>query len=428
MSELEQILTPVPGPRSRELARRLRAVESRGVTFLGDDFPVFWERADGATITDADGNRFLDLTSAFGVALTGHANSRVADAIAGQAALLAHGMGDVHPTELKTRLLERLAELAPLPDARGFLCSSGAEAVEFALKTALLATGRPNALAFEGSYHGLAYGALEVTGIARFRAPFSAQLRNANAFVAYPASDEDGDAALEAVDAGLHADPSIGAVIVEPIQGRAGVVVPPDGFLAGLRMLCDTHGALLIVDEILTGFGRTGAMFAVEREAVVPDLLCLGKALAGGFPLSAVVGMAGVMDAWPPSAGEALHTSTYLGNPMGCAAALANIEEIERIDVPGRARRAGERIAARLGPLCESGAIAGLRGRGALWGVVLSSGDAARAAAVRALQAGVIVLQSGIEGEVLTVAPPATIADEQLDRALDLLGAALEAR
>ncbi len=281
MSDLERVVTPVPGPRSRELARRLRAVESRGVTFLGDDFPVFWERADGATITDADGNRFLDLTSAFGVALTGHANPRVAEAIAAQAALLGHGMGDVHPTELKTRLLERLAAMAPLQDARGFLCSSGAEAVEFALKTALLATGRPNALAFEGSYHGLTHGALEVTGIARFRAPFLAQLRNANAFVAYPASVEGGDAALEAVNAALRDDPSIGAVIVEPIQGRAGVVVPPDGFLGGLRMQCDASGALLIVDEILTGFGRTGAMFAVEREAVVAGPALPGQGARG---------------------------------------------------------------------------------------------------------------------------------------------------
>jgi 4-aminobutyrate aminotransferase-like enzyme len=425
VSELEYIVTAIPGPRSRELARRLAAVESRGVTYLGDDFPVFWERADGALVTDADGNRFLDLTSAFGVALTGHANPRVGEAIAAQAALLGHGMGDVHPTELKTRLLERLAAMAPLSDARGFFCSSGAEAVEFALKTALLATGRPNALAFEGSYHGLAHGALEVTGIARFRAPFLAQLRNATTFVPYPATAEAGDAALETVGAALAGDPSIGAVIVEPIQGRAGVVVPPDGFLGGLRMLCDAYGALLIVDEILTGFGRTGTMFAVEHEDVAPDLLCLGKALAGGFPLSAVVGSAGVMDAWPASAGEALHTSTYLGNPMGCAAALANLDEIERVDAPGRARAMGERIAARIGPLAISGTIRELRGRGALWGVVCKSAAAARAASVRALHAGVIVLQSGVEGEALTVAPPVTIADDQLDRALDLLCAAV---
>ena len=425
MSDLEHIVTAIPGPRSRELARRLAAVESRGVTYLGDDFPVFWERAEGALVTDADGNRFLDLTSAFGVALTGHANPRVAAAIAGQAELLGHGMGDVHPTELKTRLLERLAAIAPLPDARGFFCSSGAEAVEFALKTALLATGRPNALAFEGSYHGLTHGALEVTGIARFRAPFLAQLRNATTFVQYPATAEAGEAALEIVAAALSDDPAIGAVIVEPIQGRAGVIVPPDGFLGALRMQCDANGALLIVDEILTGFGRTGTVFAVEHEDVVPDLLCLGKALAGGFPLSAVVGSAGVMDAWPPSAGEALHTSTYLGNPMGCAAALANLDEIERIDVPGRARAIGGRIAARIAPLSTSGAIRELRGRGALWGVVCESGEAARAASVRALHSGVIVLQSGVDGDVLTVAPPVTIADDQLDRALDLLAAAV---
>ncbi len=222
----------------------------------------------------------------------------------------------------------------------------GAESVEFALKTALLATGRPNALAFSGSYHGLAHGALEVTGIRRFRAPFAAQLRNATAFVAFPdASDPLAlERSLTAVDAALRADRSIGALIVEPIQGRAGVVVPPDGFLRGLRDLCNVHGVVFIADEILTGFGRTGMMFAVENEGVLPDVICVGKALAGGFPLSATIGARAVMDAWPPSAGEALHTSTYLGNPMGCAAALANLNEIERLDVPCRATRLGDRI------------------------------------------------------------------------------------
>lgn len=421
MSDVERIVTAIPGPRSRALAERLRAVESRGVTYVADDFPTFWASASGATVTDVDGNRYLDLTSAFGVALTGHANPAVARALAAQAATLPHGMGDVHPSEMKTLLLERLAALAPLPEAKTFLCSSGAEAVEFALKTSLLATGRPNALAFEGAYHGLAHGALEVTGIERFRAPFLAQLRDATSFVAFPDRDVDGAAerALAAVDAALARDASIGCVVVEPIQGRAGVVVPPDGFLRGLRRICDERRALLIADEIYTGFGRTGAWFACMHDDAEPDVLCVGKALAGGFPLSAAILRGTVAGAWQPSTGEALHTSTYLGNPMGCAAALANLDEMRRLDAPAAATRIGDRIARRFAQPPRG--VRRIRGRGALWALVLDDGASAHAATVRALQRGVIVLQSGPHGESLTVAPPVVIADAQLDRALDIL-------
>jgi 4-aminobutyrate aminotransferase-like enzyme len=423
VSALEHLVTAIPGPRSRELAQRLRASESRGVTYLSNDFPTFWDSASGATVTDVDGNRFLDLTSAFGVATTGHANPAVSRAIAEQAARLAHGMGDVHPSAVKQALLDRLTAIVPMQPAKAFLCSTGSEAVEFALKTALLATGRPNALAFAGAYHGLAHGALEVTGIEKFRVPFLAQLRAATRFVAYPDRRDPAALAraLEAVEATLRADASLGAVIVEPIQGRAGVVVPPDGFLRGLRAACDAHGALLIVDEIYTGFGRTGTLFAIEHDGVSPDLLCAGKALGGGFPLAVTAGTAAVMDAWAPSQGEALHTSTYLGNPMGCAAALANIGEIERLDIVARARDLGPRIDVLLAPLHGNGAVRDVRGRGALWGIECQDGGAAHAWTMRALRNGVIVLQSGPRGETLTVAPPVVIDDAQLERALAIL-------
>ena len=429
MSDLERLVTEIPGPRSRALAERLRARESRGVTFLSDDFPTFWASAAGATVTDVDGNRYIDLTAAFGVAATGHANPAVARAIAEQSARLPHGMGDVHPSDVKAALVERLAALVPQPGAKVFLCTSGSESVEFALKTALLATGRPNALAFAGAYHGLAHGALEVTGIEKFRAPFRAQLRNATRFVPFPDRREPESLAraLGAVRDALRDDASLGAVVVEPIQGRAGVVVPPQGFLRGLRAACDAHGALLVVDEIYTGFGRTGALFAFEHDGITPDLLCVGKALAGGFPLAATIGTGAAMDAWQPSAGEALHTSTYLGNPMGCAAALANLAEIERLGIPRRARVLGERIAARVPALARRPAVVDVRGRGALWGVACRDGSVAGASVVAALRRGVIVLQSGIHGETLTIAPPIVISDAQLDRALDILIASIPA-
>jgi 4-aminobutyrate aminotransferase-like enzyme len=424
VNEFERLATEVPGPRSRELAERLRTCESRGVTYLSEDAPIFWASAAGATVTDVDGNRYIDLTAAFGVATTGHANPAVVEAMATQAARLPHGMGDVHPPEMKVLLLERLAALAPVDDPRAFLCTSGGESVEFALKTALLATGRPNVLAFEGSYHGLAHGALEATGIGRFREPFLAQLRGATRFVPYP--DRRDPSALErtltAIGLAFRDDGSLGAVIVEPIQGRGGIVVPPAGFLSGLRAVCDAHERLLIVDEIYTGLGRTGALFASMREQVSPDLLCLGKALAGGFPIAATVGRRTVMDAWPASTGEALHTSTYLGNPMGCAAALANLSEIERLEIPRRARLLAQRFEERLGAVARAHAwVRDVRGAGALWGIECDTDVRATEWVTRALRRGIIALQSGARGTTIALSPPVVISAGQADRALDLL-------
>ncbi len=427
--ELEAIVTRIPGPRSLELAATLARTETRGVTFLADDFPVFWERGSGALVSDVDGNRYIDCTAAFGVATTGHANPAVAEAIAEQAHRLPHGMGDVHPSETKTRLLAKLAALAPLEDPRTFLCSSGAEAVEFALKTAHLATSAPNVLAFEGAYHGLSYGTLEVGGIAKFREPWRTQLRATTTFVGFPdrRDMQSGARALEAIGTALARDPSIGAVIVEPILGRAGVIVPPDGFLNGVRQLCTRHDALLIFDEIYTCFGRTGTLFACDREGARPDLLCVGKALAGGFPLSATIASGAVAAAWSPSDGEALHTSTYLGNPMGCAAALANLAEIERLEIPRVAREREPVFAERLHALEHASApIVDARGRGMLWAIEFADPAAANRCMVRALARGLILLQSGVHGESITFAPPPVITDAQLARAFDLLASVVD--
>jgi 4-aminobutyrate aminotransferase-like enzyme len=335
-------------------------------------------------------------------------------------------MGDVHPSAVKVELVDKLARLAPLDDARVFLCSSGAESVEFALKTVALATGKRDVLAFAGAYHGLSYGALEVCGIEKFRAPWRAQLRGSNPFVPFPDRRAPGGAAaaLRAIEAALVAAPEAGAVLLEPIQGRAGVIVPPPGFLRGLRALCDERGVVLVLDEIFTGFGRTGRLFACEREAVRPDILCVGKALGGGFPLSATLVRRELADAWEPSAGEALHTSTYLGNPMGCAAALANLAEIERGALPARAAAYEPWVRERLERFRAFSGVRDVRGCGMLWGVEFASGALANACVVRALRKGVIVLQSGPAGETLSLTPPLIIGEAQLLRALDLLEAA----
>ena len=212
-------------------------------------------------------------------------------------------MGDVHPSDAKANLLERLAGLAPGDLSKTYLTTGGAEAVEFALKTALLATHKSRFVAYRGAYHGVSLGALEVTGIAKFRDPFAALIGARTTWLAFPGADADLEAALAEAHAALAADADIAAIVVEPIQGRGGIIVPPHGFLAGLRALCDAHGVLLICDEIYTGFGRTGTLFACEREDVVPDLLCIGKALGGGVPIGATIGRPGVMRAWPKTTG-----------------------------------------------------------------------------------------------------------------------------
>ena len=233
---LPAIITDVPGPRSLALARDLRRAESPNVTYLAPDFPVFWEEAHGCLVWDADGNRFLDVTSAFGVASVGHGHPRVVAAVHAQADQLLHGMGDVHPSAVKVHLCERISSLVPLPQAQVILGLNGGDAVEAALKTAMLATHRPGVLAFEGGYHGLTYGALDVTARADFRTPFLPQMGSFTRHLPYGGS-------LDAVEAHLH-EHKPGAVLAEPLQGRGGIVVPSPGWMAGLRQLCTETGTL----------------------------------------------------------------------------------------------------------------------------------------------------------------------------------------
>ncbi|BDE06332.1 aspartate aminotransferase family protein [Vulcanimicrobium alpinum] len=417
---------PIPGPRSRALAAQLAVYEPPGVTYLGDDYPVFWERASGALIGDVDGNTYLDLTSAFGVAAVGHTNPHVVAAIEAQARRLVHGMGDVHPTEVRVALLRRLAELAPGDLSKTYLATSGAEAIEFALKTALLATGKPRVVAYDGAYHGLSLGALEVAGIPKFRDPFAPLVVDRATFLRYPGARTSLDDAVAEVRRALDARSDVGALLIEPIQGRGGVIVPPEGYLRSLRALCDERGVLLILDEIYTGFGRTGTLFASEREGVVPDLLCVGKALGGGVPISATIGASRVMDAWPRSTGEALHTSTFLGNPLACAAALATLDEIARLDVCARVNARAAALGERLAALRRFAHVRDVRGRGFLWAIEFSDGGFANRVVVRGLQDGVILLQSGPTGTSITIAPPLTIDDEQLAEALARLERAMQ--
>lgn len=426
-----------PGPAARALSGRLRAVESRNVTYLDAAWPVFWEEARGTNVRDVDGNVFLDLTGAFGVALIGHAHPAVVEAVREQAGRLPHGMGDVHPPAVKVELLERLAALTPWDDARAVLASTGSEAVEIALKTAQVATARPGILAFEGAYHGLTLGALAATSRAHFRAPFEARLYGGVAFAPFPEPLRDGPGAagraLDDVEEILargapNGDP-IGAVVVEPVQGRAGVRVAPDGFMRGLSEVAHAAGALVIADEVLTGLGRCGSVLASARVGLRPDLVCLGKALGGGLPISACVARAAVMDAWPASEGEAIHTSTFLGHPLACAAALAVLDVIEAEGVVGRAGLLGGRFAADLREALGVGPHVGdVRGLGLLLGIELVEGEerlpaagAGAAVAEAALREGVLLLPAGAHAHCVELLPSVDLSEAQEACALDVL-------
>ncbi|MCW5551320.1 MAG: aspartate aminotransferase family protein [Verrucomicrobiae bacterium] len=436
----------------------LRDYESRNVTLLDPDgsWPIVWECAKGVHVWDAQGKKYLDLTAAFGVAAAGHANPRVVRAGQRQMAKLLHAMGDVHPHALKAQLARELSRItferwsrithhASRVSGKTIFCNSGFEAVEAALKTALLATGKRGVIAFEGAYHGLGYGALNATHRDHFRGAFRSQLREFGHFVPFPVA-ADGSRLQsksgkknEPTHVGCHevvkrirrilSREKIGAMLVEPVQARGGINVPPPEFLPLLRSLCDEHGALLILDEIYTGFGRTGKWFACEHSRVMPDLVCLGKALTGGFPLSACVGRADVMDAaWPVSQGEAIHTSTFLGHPVGCAMALAQIAEVRRLKLWQRSARLGKLLLAELqSAVGHRPSVVSARGLGLMAGLELrrADGSPATAESLRLIKAmlrrGYILLPEGEHANVISFTPPLTISEPQLRRTVATL-------
>jgi 4-aminobutyrate aminotransferase-like enzyme len=446
---------------SRQTLKLLQKFESRNVTFCEADgsWPIVWERAKGLHVWDAEGKKYLDLTAAFGVAAAGHANPNVVRAGQRQMPKLLHAMGDVHPHALKAKLARELSRITFERWSRGrqtgkvlFGCS-GFEAVEAALKTATLATGKRGIIAFEGAYHGVGYGALNATHRDFFRSPFRAQLREFGHFLPFPVAADvrrrsvSVDKNLRLLTSGatkLFRREKIGAVLVEPIQGRGGCNLPPPGFLPLLRKLCDQHGALLIVDEVYTGFGRTGKWFACEHSKVLPDIICLGKALTGGFPMSACVGRAEVMDAWPPSEGEAIHTSTFLGHPVGCAMALAHVADIDRLKLCERSAQTGRRLLALLSDVAADvnrrnsfneqdaradvrGYKATARGVGLMAALELKRADGSPATREvldlikTMLRRGFILLPEGEHAHVISFSPPLTISEKQLSDTVRVL-------
>jgi 4-aminobutyrate aminotransferase/(S)-3-amino-2-methylpropionate transaminase len=315
-------------------------------------------------------------------------------------------------------LARRLAALAPMPDARVYFAVSGSDAVEIALKTALLRTGRPEALAFVPAYHGTSAGALALTSRPAFVEPFAAITTGAVHHLPH-------GCARSVLERFFDQHGSrVGCVVFEPVVGREGVIFPPTGWLAMVAETARAHRALVIADEIFTGFGRIGALFASPSEGVVPDLLCCGKALGGGMPIAAVLGSEGVLSAWDRP-GEALHTGTFLAHPLACAASLATLDVLAEESLPERALTLGAVIEARAPRFAGAPGVVSVRGRGLLWAIELDSAEVARRSTGAALERGLLLLTCGEEGRTLQILPPLTIARQQLEIALDLLENAL---
>jgi len=413
--------------RKADLAVRRNAAVPRGVATAT---PLFAAASSNAEIHDTDGRRYVDFASGIGVLATGHRHPRILEAVSEQLSLYTHTAFQVMAYEPYVELAERLNTIAPVRGAaKTLLLTTGAEAVENAVKIARIATGRRAVIAFSGAFHGRTMMTLALTGKVTpykrgmgslggdmYRIPFPVSHRGISV-----------EATLNALEALFYGDvePSqVAAIIIEPVQGEGGFHVAPTALLKKLREICDAHGILLIADEIQSGFGRTGRMFAIQHSGVEPDLVTLAKSLAGGFPLSAVVGRAAIMD----SVGPGGLGGTYGGSPIGCAAALAVLDVIAEEKLLSRADVIGTRIRLKLAQLAERTdivPIANVRGLGAMIGFDLPDGTAAKEVATRALELGLIILTCGTNGETLRILVPLTVSDVVLDEGLEILMRAL---
>jgi 4-aminobutyrate aminotransferase len=419
-SPAPDLRTELPGPVARQIIARDVAVTSPSLTRV---YPLVVRRAKGCVIEDVDGNRFLDFNAGIAVAAAGHAHPAVNAAIHAQVDDVLHYCSSDFYLPVYAEVCARLAALAPMPDARVFLSNSGTEAVEAALKLARHHTGRPNAIAFFGAFHGRSIGSLSLTASkARQRAGFGAPAPGTFHAPYFDPHDPDalsGAAYIERVLFATVTDPSdVAAIFVEPVQGEGGYIVPPAGWLGALRRLCDEHGILLVVDEVQTGVGRTGTMWACDHEGIEPDIMCIGKGLASGLPLAGIIAPARVMD-WLPGG----HGSTFGGNPVACAAAVATLELVEQ-DLAANAAVVGDRLLAGLRALqAYHPILEDVRGRGLMIGIDLPDHDTAEALEWACFERGLLVLTCGQRS--IRMAPPLVVTAAQADTALAILADAV---
>jgi 4-aminobutyrate aminotransferase/(S)-3-amino-2-methylpropionate transaminase len=383
---------------------------------------LVYTRAFGSNVFDADDNRYVDLAAGFGAILLGHCHPELTRCIADQASRLTQALGDVFPSTEKIVLQEMLAQVMGPGPYRVILGQSGADAVTAALKTAALATGLPGVIAFSGAYHGLSYAPLSLCGLrSSYKAPFAAQLNPHIHNLPYPSNADEAHQSLSEV-ARLLAQGTVGAVVIEPILGRGGCVIPPEGFLSNLIELTRKHRTVSIFDEIWTGLGRCGSLLYGRAIGAVPDIVCLGKGLGGGLPLSACIGHADVMQAWQRD-DEVVHTSTFAGTPLATAAATCLLRILEHDGIIEQTLRRGELwIDALRERLSSLPSVREIRGRGFMVGIDLGPrpGMAAKAAS-RLLSNGWITSTGGGLREVLILTPPLTISDQLLSSATSAL-------
>lgn len=403
------------GPETRSWLIRQRRVFAPMGPKLPEGTPsagVVFTDGYGCNLWDADENRYVDLAAGFGSMLLGHSNPYVVRALQIQGSKLLQAMGDLFASDARIGLSTQLAELYPGRNALVILGQSGADVVSAALKTAVLATGKPGVVAFEGAYHGLSYGPLAACGLREsYRAPFLEQLNPHIVFLPFP---NDAEVSLAALRQVLETR-SIGAILYEPMQGRGGVHPLPDGWQTGMLQLAEAADVVSIADEIWTGFGRAGALFSSfggAGQTQVPDLVCLGKGMGGGLPLSALLGRREVMQHWS-QAREVVHTSTFAGAPLACATAVATRDVVRRFDLPARSASLGARFRDQLGEALR-GLSVEVRGAGLMIGIDLGERPgAATRAMFELLDLGYVVSTGGTSREVVVLTPPLVI-DEAL--------------
>jgi 4-aminobutyrate aminotransferase/(S)-3-amino-2-methylpropionate transaminase len=435
MTRTIELKTAIPGPRSREILERKDKVVAEPLSVF---LPVVIEEGRGATLTDVDGNTFIDFTGGVGCLNVGHSHPRVVEAAQQQLEKFSHTDFTIVPYELYVTLAERLIEASPFRSpAKAAFFNAGTEAVENAIKFARVYTGRPAVIAFEGGFHGRTLLSLSLTskthpykaGLGPFspeiyRVPFPNEYRG-------PGPAE----ALESLERALVtqvAAETVAAIVIEPVQGEGGFVVAPTEFMDGVRRICDEHGIVMVVDEVQTGFGRTGKLFATEHYGIEPDLMTVAKSIAAGLPLSGVIGKAEIMDAPDDSA----IGGTYVGNPVAQAAALAVLDVFEEEGINDRAAQIGETIRARMESWQERRPqIGDVRGLGAMLAIELvkdpetkePDSDVASAIVAAASERGLLLLKSGIYSNCIRVLAPLVLTDAELDEALAVWEEAIEA-
>jgi 4-aminobutyrate aminotransferase/(S)-3-amino-2-methylpropionate transaminase len=428
-----ELRTEIPGPRAREILARERSAVARPLIVHA---PIFAAAASGATITDVDGNTFLDFVGGVGVMNVGHNHPRVVEAVTAQVERFLHTDFTVVAYESYVELAERLGTLAPISgDVRGAFFNAGTEAVENAVKLARLSTRRQAVIAFEGAFHGRTLLALTMTsrthpyktGLGPFapevyRAPFPNEYRGPDAATAL--------AALERMLSTHVPADHVAAIVFEPQQGEGGFIPAPQAFVEGLRRICDEHGIVLVADEVQTGFGRTGRMFAMEHFEAEADLIVVAKSIAGGLPLSGVIGRAAIMD----DPHEGAIGGTFIGNPVALAAALAVLDVFQEENLVARGVTLGNAIRERmLSWKARWPQVGDVRGLGAMLAIELVTDPETRAPAPEltaavideALRRGLILLKAGVYGNCIRVLCPLSISDGELEEGLDVWGEAL---